>query len=91
VKYIIFTAADGIPRCVIFAAPLLHEAIARAHAAEGWTPKSAGFVEFLGGGHVRCFGYSNTLNLRPEPRDPLLIEVMMSATLRIAPMDTSSL
>jgi hypothetical protein len=74
-----------MPRCVLFAAPIVHDEIARAHAAQGWKPRSAGFVEFLGGGQVRCFGHSESLQLKPEPLDPSLIEVMMSATLSIAP------
>lgn len=84
-KYIVFSAPDGMPRCVVFAVPALHDDIARAHAPAGWKPRSAGFIEFLGGGQVHCFGFSDSLQLRPAPNDPSLIEVMMGATLRIAP------
>ena len=81
-KYIIFTSAEG-PRLAIFAAPTPHTAEAAAHPC--WNPKNAGYIEFLGGGKVRCFSYSDSLNLRPGLQDESLIQIMMSATLRIAP------
>ena len=81
-KYIIFASAEG-PRLALFAAPTTHTAEAAAHPL--WNPKSAGYVEFLGAGKVRCFSYSDSLNLRPGLQDESLIQIMMSATLRIAP------
>jgi hypothetical protein len=89
-KYIIFTATDGMPHFVSFAAPDLHDEIARMYAAKGWKPRSAGFVEFLGLGKVRCFGFSDSLLMGPDQRDDSLIEVLMSATLRIAPQTPSA-
>lgn len=81
-KYIIFDSAEG-PRLSIFAIPTSHadEAALRPR----WNPRSAAFIEFLGDGKVRCFGRSDSLNLGPALRDESLIEVMMSATLRLAP------
>jgi hypothetical protein len=78
-KYIIFKSHEG-PRVEIFAAPTTHADQAAAHPV--WKPISAGFVEFLGAGDVRCFGFSESLDLRPDQHDSSLIEVMMSATLR---------
>jgi hypothetical protein len=79
-KYIVFKSPDG-PRVEIFAAPTTHADQAAAHP--GWKPQSAGFVEFLGGGNVRVFGFSESLRLGCDPRDTSLIEVMMSATLQL--------
>lgn len=80
-KYIVFESKNG-PRISIFAAPTTHAEEARSH--QGWKPTSAGFVEFLGGGRVRTFGFSNSLNLHPAPMDAKFIEVFMSATLKLA-------
>jgi hypothetical protein len=85
-KYIIFRSPEG-PRAEIFAAPTTHADQARAH--RDWKPISAGFVTFLGQGEVRCYGYSDSLNLGPAQSDDSLIEVMMSATLSLAPAPTA--
>ncbi|MDD2763454.1 MAG: hypothetical protein PHE83_05710 [Opitutaceae bacterium] len=89
-KYIIFTAGDGTPRCVLFGVPITHQAMADAHSPLGWRPHSAGFIEPLGLGKVRCFGRSESLNLGPAQFDESLIEVVMSATLRIAPQSVEA-
>jgi hypothetical protein len=80
-KYLLFITPEG-PRVEIFCAPTTHAEQAKAHA--GWKLLSAGFVEFLGGGHVRCYGRSDSLNLGPGSRDNLVIQSMMRATLMIS-------
>jgi len=77
-KYIVFRSPEG-PRVEIFAVPTTHADQAAAHPA--WKPVSAGFVEFLGAGNVRCFGFSESLRLGCGETDTSLIEVMMSTTL----------
>jgi hypothetical protein len=77
-KYVVYRSPEG-PRISIFAAPTTHKEDADAHPT--WTPRSAGFVEFLGAGEVRAFGFSESLRIGCDPRDASLIEVMMSATL----------
>ncbi len=79
-KYIVFKSLDG-PRLEVFASPTTHADQAAAHPS--WKPQSAGFVEFLGSGNVRVFGFSESLRLGCDPRDASLIEVMMSATLQL--------
>jgi hypothetical protein len=80
-KYIIFKSPDGL-RIAIFPAPTTHAEEAMLHRE--WSPISAGYVEFLGGGRVRTFGRSDSLNLDRLPRDADFIECFMSATLRLA-------
>jgi hypothetical protein len=80
-KYIIFFSPDG-PRIEVFCAPTTHREQADAHRS--WTLLSAGFIEFLGEGRVRCHGRSESLNLRPDPRDEQLIEAFMRATARLS-------
>jgi len=81
-KYVLFRSPEG-PRIEIFCAPTTHADQAKAHP--DWKPTSAGFVTFLGQGEVRCYGRSDSLNLCPAQSDDSLIEVMMSATHRLAP------
>lgn len=80
-KYIIFDSTYGV-RIALFTAPTTHADEAAAH--RDWQPKSAGYLEFLGGGRVRTCGYSDSLNLRPDPYDAVIIEIFMAATLKLA-------
>jgi hypothetical protein len=58
----------------IFCAPTTHADQAAAHPA--WQPQAAGFVRFLDGGEVVCFGRSCSLNLSADPGDAALIEML---------------
>ena len=78
-KYIIYRSPEGA-RVEVFTAPTTHSEQAETHPK--WKPESAGFIEFLGNGTVRCFGFSESLRIGCDPRDASLIEVLMSATLR---------
>ncbi len=82
-KYIIFSTPQG-PRCILFLAPLTHAEMAALVAAGGYTPASAGFVEFTDAGKAHTFGRSDSLNLGPGTRDESLIEVFTQATSRLA-------
>jgi hypothetical protein len=79
-KYIVFDSKQG-PRVSIFAAPTTHADEAAAHP--DWQPRSAGFVEFPSKGKVHCLGFSDSLGLRPDPRDERTIEIMADITLRM--------
>jgi hypothetical protein len=87
-KYILYKAPDGL-RAAVFPVPTTHAEEAAAHPT--WQPISAGFVEFLSAGNVRCFGRSESLKLAADPSDSSIIEVMMSATLKFcAPQPIST-
>jgi hypothetical protein len=79
-KYIIFESPEG-PRVSIFGAPTTHADEAAAHPS--WKPLSAGFIEFLGEGNVRCFGFSESLRIGCSLHDASLLEVIMEATLNL--------
>ena len=72
-KYIVFRSPEG-PRVEIFGSPTTHANQAAAHPA--WQPQSAGFIRFLDGGQVVCFGRSHSLNLAADPADAVLIEMV---------------
>ena len=73
-KYIVFRSLEG-PRVEIFGSPTTHANQAAAHPA--WQPESAGFIRFLAGGQVVCFGRSHSLNLAADPGDAALIEMVI--------------
>ena len=77
-KYIVFRSSEG-PRVEIFGAPTSHADQAAAHPA--WQPQAAGFVRFLDGGEVVCFGRSQSLNLAADPGDKALIEMLCRMNL----------
>jgi hypothetical protein len=81
-KYVIYTSPEGL-RLSTFAAPTTHADDAGMHP--GWSPASAGYVQILGGGRVRCYGSSASLKLAPRSGDEPLIEALMAATLGINP------
>ena len=73
-KYIVFRSLEG-PRVEIFGSPTTHANQAAAHPA--WQPESAGFISFLAGGQVVCFGRSHSLNLAADSGDAALIEMVI--------------
>ncbi|MDF3059396.1 MAG: hypothetical protein K0R17_3611 [Rariglobus sp.] len=54
---------------VFTGATLSHEKLAKAYAADGYTPISAGFVQFGPAGLFTTLGESVSLKLKPMPDD----------------------
>ena len=81
-KYIVFRSPEG-PRVEIFGSPTTHANQTAAHPA--WQPQSAGFIRFLAGGEVVCFGRSDSLNLAADPGDAALIEMVSRMNLGESP------
>lgn len=82
-KYIIATKPGQFDRIRIGFAPETHKQLAAGLIDDGFTPTSAGFVDFQDG-CVRCHGWSESLHLAPAANDAALIQAMRNASARTA-------
>jgi hypothetical protein len=73
-----------LPRIALGLAPQSHADIAEPSIAEGYVPRTAGFLRILPSGHFETFGESVSLRLSSHPDDARLIYALHRASVETA-------
>lgn len=76
-KYIVFKTKQGHKTPLVFSVLLQHSNVAKAMKLLDLEPLSAGFCYLDDDGKYDCYGTSTSLQLKSDPEDGLLLDILL--------------